>query len=108
MYEVYNASGDLVYIISGDPTIKVKVKNDEIGVKVKNEVLNVSGEGNCNISAQSGNAIPVSLVSQNASYNASDYTGLLTDISNNSYMLVVGMLLIFAVKTVFAEIRGWR
>lgn len=108
MYEVYNASGDLVYIISGDPTVKVKVKNEDIGVKVKNEVLTVSSEGSVDVSVQSGNALPVSLVSQNASYNASDYTGILTDISNNSYMLVVGMLLIFAVKTVFAEIRGWR
>ena len=45
MYEVYNASGDLEYIISGDPTIKVKVKNEDIGVKVKNEVLKVSSVG---------------------------------------------------------------
>ena len=108
MYEVYNASGDVVYIISGDPTLKVKVKNDELGVKVKNEVLNVSGEGRCNVSVESGNSIPVSIVSQNASYNASDYTGILKDISNNSYMLVVGMMLIFAFKCVFNEVRRWK
>lgn len=109
MYEVYNASGDLVYIISGDPgLLDVKVKNKSVNVEVDNEILNVSGESNCNISVQSGNPLPVSVVSQNASYNANDYSNILHDISNNSYMLVMGMLFIFIFKSVFSEIRGWR
>lgn len=106
--EILNASGDLIYIVSSDPESvqDVNVIN-KIGVK-DNEVVKVSFDGVAPVSISSSEAVSVQVISADASASGYNYTNFLQNIENNSNLIVIGMLFIFAFKVVFDEIRGWR
>lgn len=75
---IYNASGDIAYIVSFDGVQKCKVTNDELDVNVTNERIdaNVTNDilyTDSNISSCDA-LVPVEVVSADASYNAIDYT----------------------------------
>lgn len=101
-YNVYDASGDLVYIISSDGVQDVNVKNEVLKVNNQKKIQKVEIVSSNPISAD------CVISSYNASTNAIDYSNVLNNINNNSYNISMGLILFAVLLILLKEIRGWR